>query len=131
MVYVGFRVNEGVIVLWGDACKACGFAEMAQGQVVTFFVRVWWCGLEVSAHEYGHVFVFSRCFMLEPCLHFDICLLLGFCLQLWHACRTSNDGRAVAWVDYGCLDVVRQVCGCNYCSGFNVNVLACCHDGAS
>ena len=67
MVYVGFSWYLCVNVLGGDVDEAYIFAELARWWVVRFLVFFMWRGLEVTPHEYGHVFVLVRYLLLYPC----------------------------------------------------------------
>ena len=85
-----------------------------------------WCGLEVSSHEYGRVWVFGRYVLLDPREDVFICLLLFLGVYLWHVFRYADDGGAIMWGDCGCLDIVCEVCGCWYRRDVFVHIPACC-----
>ena len=84
------------------------------------------CGLEVSSHEYGRIWVFVRYALLDPRENDFICLLFFLGVYLWHLCRYGDDGGAIMWGDCGSLDIVCEVCGCLYRCDVFVHISACC-----
>ncbi len=73
-----------------------------------------WFGLEVSSHEYDHVFVFGRYVLLDPREHVFIRELEGLGVYLRHVCCYGDNGGAIVWSDCGYLDVLGKVSGCWY-----------------
>ena len=86
--------------------------------------------MEISAHEYDRVLVVLYYGLLNPLEDVEVYEFLCFCVELRHVCRYIYDRSAVVRGDFGCLDIVHDVCRCLYESGFLVYVTSCSHDSA-
>jgi len=97
------------------------------GVIFRSLMLVW---LENPPHEYDLVFVALYYVLLDLVEDVDVYFFLCFIVKLRHVCRYSYDGCAIMRGDFGCFDVVCEVCWRLYGGDFLVYVPSCSQYGA-